>query len=81
MKQWEEESAHRRDYEMHALKCTTRRDLIGQLLAGAFALSALAVAAYAVSQHEPWVAGAIGGVTLASVVAAFLYQQQTKKSN
>lgn len=79
VQQWEEESAHRRDYEMYALRSTARRDLIGQIFAGIFAISALGVSAYAVSEHQPWVAGAIGGVTLASVVGAFLYQQ-TKKS-
>lgn len=80
LKQWEDESAHRRAYEMRALKTAARRELIGQFFAGAFALSALAVSAYAIHEHQPWVAGAIGGVTLASVVGAFLYQRVKSSS-
>lgn len=73
--QWETESAHRRAYEMHALKSATRRDFTGQLFAGAFALSALAVAAFALHAGHPWIGAIIGGGTIGSVVGAFLYQR------
>nr|WP_301301891.1 DUF2335 domain-containing protein [Methylorubrum extorquens] len=74
-RQWEGESEHRRAYEKTALEASIRRDLIGQLSATLFALSALAVAVFALWMGEPWVAGVIGGGTIASVVGAFLYRR------
>lgn len=76
VKQWETESEHRRNYEMIALQAATRRDAAGQNYAGAFALSALAVAALALYLGQPWVGAIISGGTIASVVGAFLYQKK-----
>lgn len=78
IRQWETESDHRRAYEMAALTATTRRDLLGQILAGAFALGALAVAGFALWMQLPWVAAVLGGGTIASVVGAFLYRNNAK---
>ena len=72
-RQWERESEHRRSYEQAALQATIRREARGQISATVFALSALAVSAFALWMHEPWVAGTIGGGTIVSVVGAFLY--------
>ncbi|MDV2987774.1 UNVERIFIED_CONTAM: DUF2335 domain-containing protein [Methylobacteriaceae bacterium AG10] len=74
-RQWEGESEHRRAYEKAALEASIRRDLIGQISATLFALSALAVAVVALWMGEPWVAGVIGGGTIVSVVGAFLYRR------
>ena len=74
-RQWEGESEHRRAYEKAALEASIRRDLIGQISATLFALSALAVALFALWMGEPWVAGVIGGGTIVSVVGAFLYRR------
>lgn len=79
IRQWETESDHRRAYEMTALTATTKRDLLGQILAGAFALGALAVSAFALWTDHQWVALILGGGTIASVVGAFLYRGSTTK--
>ncbi|KFC74532.1 hypothetical protein FG93_01118 [Bosea sp. LC85] len=75
-RQWEVESAHRRDYEMMALKGSIARDQRGQLAAIAFALSALATGIIALFLGYPAVAGVVVGTTIVSVVAAFLYQRR-----
>lgn len=77
-RQWEGETEHRRSYETTALEASIRRDLIGQVSAALFALSALAVAAFALWMSQPWVAGTIGGGTIVSVVGAFLYRRRSK---
>ncbi|MBS7543200.1 DUF2335 domain-containing protein [Ancylobacter oerskovii] len=78
MAQWETESAHRRSYETWALRATIARDLLGQIFAGAFALSALYVATIAFREGYPAVAATIVGGTIISVVGAFLYQRNKK---
>lgn len=77
--QWEAEAAHRRNYETTALKGAFAREQRGQYAAIAFALSALAVAAFALYLGHATAAGVIGGMTIASVVAAFLYQRKPSK--
>lgn len=77
IRQWEQESDHRRNYETNALAAATRRGEIGLRNAIWFALAALAVAVVALFLHEPWVAGTIGGGTIVSVVGAFVYQRRT----
>lgn len=77
--QWEAEAAHRRNYETTALTRAYDRDERGQRAAIAFALSALAVSAFALHQGHPSAAIAIGGLTIASVVGAFLYQRLASK--
>lgn len=78
-RQWEMESDHRRQYESRALRGTIANDRISRLAAAVFALSALGVAAYAISVNQPWVAGVIGGTTIASVVGAFLYGRHSAR--
>ena len=78
-RQWELEAEHRRTYERHALDAATRRDVRGQISALVFAVAALSVSAFALWLGQPWVAGTIGGGTIASVVGAFLYQRVTAK--
>lgn len=77
--QWEQESAHRRAYEQKALDAAVKRDARGQISATIFALSALAVSAFALWMYQPWVAGTIGGGTIVSVVGAFLYRRALDK--
>ena len=79
-RQWEAESDHRRAYEREALAAAIRRDARGQVSALVFALTALSVAAFALWLGEPWVAGTIGGGTIASVVGAFLYQRAAART-
>ena len=80
VRQWELEAEHRRAYERQALEAAIRRDARGQVSALLFALMALSVSAFAVWLGQPWVAGTIGGGTIASVVGAFLYQRATAKT-
>lgn len=74
-RQWESESDHRRAYEHEALEAAIRLEARGQISPLVFALSALSVAAFALWLGQPWVAATVGGGTIASVVAAFLYQR------
>lgn len=78
--QWEAESLHRRSYETWALRATIARDILGQILAGAFALAALYVAHNAIVDGQPLAGVILGGGTIASVVGAFLYQRRGKQS-
>ena len=80
-RQWEMEADHRRTYERQALDAAIRRDVRGQASALVFAVAALSVSAFALWLGQPWVAGTIGGGTIASVVGAFLFQRATAKSN
>lgn len=70
-KQWEDESAHRREYENRSLDGTLRNDRIGMISAVTFALSA-----FALWLNQPWVAGVLGGGTIGTVVTAFLYSRK-----
>ena len=79
-RQWELEADHRRTYERQALEAAIRQDVRGQISALLFALAALSVAAFALWLGQPWVAGTIGGGTIASVVGAFLYQRVAAKA-
>ena len=78
-RRWEAEADHRRAYEREAL-AAIRRDARGQVSALLFALAALSVSAFALWLGEPWVAGTIGGGTIASIVGAFLYQRVAGKA-
>ncbi|WP_428829436.1 DUF2335 domain-containing protein [Aureimonas altamirensis] len=80
-KQWEEESAHRRQYEAKALDGAIKRDVRGQHSAIAFAIGALLLSGWALYLGHPWVSGIVGGSTIASVVAAFLYQRKMDQPN
>jgi len=55
------------------------RDVRGQISALVFAVAALSVSAFALWLGQPWVAGTIGGGTIAPLVGAFLYQRVTAK--
>ena len=79
-RQWEMESDHRRAYEREALDAAVKRDARGQVSALLFTLVALSVSAFALWLKEPWVAGTIGGGTIASVVGAFLFQRATGRT-
>ena len=72
--QWEQEASHRRKYEMMSMRWSMALDGIGHVLAFIFAMSALAVAAWAASINQPWVATVLGGGTIAAVVAALVYR-------
>ena len=75
-KQWEDESAHRRGYENRSLDGMLRNDRIGMISAVTFALSALALSAFALWLNQPWVAGVLGDGTIGTVVTAFLYSRK-----
>lgn len=74
--QWEEESRHRRAYEMEALKGANRRGEIGLRNALVFALAALGAAVAAMYFGMPGVAVTIGGGTIVTGIGAFVYQQK-----
>jgi uncharacterized membrane protein len=71
-KQFETESNHRRELERYLARRDAWDKRIAQCLAGGFAFTALAVAAYAVSVGAYATASIIGGGSIAMVVAAFL---------
>lgn len=79
VRQWEQESEHRRAYEQKALDAAIAKESRGQASAILFALAALSVSAFALWMGEPWVAGTVGGGTIVSVVGAFLYQRAAAK--
>lgn len=77
LRQWENESAHRRAMERGALDSHHRRSVQGLWNAIVFALGALVTANVALALHEPQAAMVLGGGTIASVVAIFIYQRRT----
>ncbi len=70
---WEAESAHRRTFERRSLTIEGFERIGGRILALAFALAALGVAAYLASIGAEWAGGLIGSGTIASVVASMVY--------
>jgi uncharacterized membrane protein len=70
--QFETEAGHRRELERYLARRHAWDKRIAQCLAGGFAFTALAVAAYAVSVGAYATASIIGGGSIAMVVAAFL---------
>lgn len=75
-RQWELETAHRRDYEMTALRGALTRDERGQGAAILFALSALLAGIIALFLGYPAFATGIVTTTIVAVVGAFLYQRK-----
>jgi uncharacterized membrane protein len=71
--EFQTEAAHRRDFEKTALKASIRTDIFSRISALVFAISALIVAGYCAFLGLPTAAIAIGGVTIAAVVSAFIW--------
>lgn len=71
-KQWEEESAHRREMEKRDFKWAVAEGFFGKTLAFIFVLAALALAAYAISTGATWLAAFLAAGTIAAVVGAFI---------
>ena len=72
--QFEKEADHRRELETKQAQFVVRDTLIGQILAGTFAVSGLLVAAFAIYMGAQWAATVIGGGVLVPIVYAFLRQ-------
>jgi uncharacterized membrane protein len=70
-KQFEVEASARREYMRRGQTHNLIVALSGRGAALIFALSALAVSAFALQLGHPWAASIIGGTTIAMVVAAF----------
>ncbi|MFC3705665.1 DUF2335 domain-containing protein [Devosia honganensis] len=70
--QWEQESAHRREMERRDFKCSVAEGFFGKSLAFIFVITALALAAYAISQGATWLAAFLAAGTIAAVVGAFI---------
>ncbi len=70
------EAQHRRDFENSALRESIKVDILGRISALIFALTALGVAGYCAFLGHPAAAIAIGGVTIATVVGAFIWGRQ-----
>jgi uncharacterized membrane protein len=75
--QFEDEAKHRRALEDRQSRFVVRDVHIGQLLAGLFAMSGLAVSAFAIYLDKPWAGTIIGGGTIAPIVYAFLRQTRS----
>jgi uncharacterized membrane protein len=73
----EKQADHRIAYERRALFIEGAERLGSRSLAFIFAVVALGVAGYCATINQPWIAGILGGGTIASVVAALVYT--TKK--
>lgn len=69
---WKDETLHRRSMETREISALEKDMLLRPVFALIFVLSALAFAAYAVSQGAQWVGAVIGGATIVGVVTAFL---------
>jgi uncharacterized membrane protein len=71
--EFQAEAAHRRSFEITALKAGVRSDIFARISAFIFSIFALIVAAYCAFLGFPVAAAAIGGVTIAAVVGAFIW--------
>jgi uncharacterized membrane protein len=76
LRQWENESEHRRRMEHGALEAHHKRSVQGLWNAIVFALGSLITSNVALVLHEPQAAMVLGGGTIASVVAIFIYQRR-----
>ena len=74
--QFEREATHRRELENKQLHFTIRNSLIGQLLAGIYAVCAFGVTGYAIYAHADWLAAILGGGTIVGGIVAFLRQKE-----
>lgn len=74
-KQWEIESKHRRDCENKALRASIRDSHLNRISAMIYIVGAFVLSGFALWLNLPWVGGIISGVTIASVVGAFLKQR------
>lgn len=72
--QFEQEAEHRRELERKQTRFVIHDTHIGQAIAGAFALTSLGIAAYAISEGAQWAATVIGGGVVIPIVYAFLRQ-------
>lgn len=79
VKNWEIESVHRREREKDEQRLHYRDAREGRYCALAFVLFALAVSAFFAYLKQPWLAGILGGGTIASVVWAFVYRQKPRQ--
>lgn len=71
--QWaEEESRHRRTLDDKLVESQVEDSRRGITCGLIVSLAGLALAAFAVWMHEPWVAGIIGGGTLVALARAFI---------
>lgn len=70
--QWERESDHRREMERRDFKWSVAEGFFGKALAFIFVLTALGLAAYAISEGATWLAALLAGGTIVSVVLAFI---------
>jgi Predicted membrane protein len=75
---WEIEGQHRREQENRDQRWFWLNAIIGKIFALVFVLSALAATGYAIHMNQPWLAGVLGGTTLAIVVGAFIEVQKHK---
>ena len=71
-KQFEQESAHRRNMDERTLELQGRDLLFGKVLALLFCISVLITTAYAILQGATWVAAILGGGMLTTIAVAFM---------
>ena len=72
MRQWEAETAHRRQLEQSELRLYGWSELLGKVFAFVFVVGALVAAVYMASVGAEWAAAILGMGTIASVVWAFV---------
>jgi uncharacterized membrane protein len=78
--QWEREADHRRAYESKALRAHVRLDAMGRIMAFAFAMSTLGLAAWFATIGQSWLSALFGGGTIAAVTTALVKDHSRKRS-
>lgn len=68
----EEEGSHRREMDKLLAMSQTKDSRLGIILGFLISLAGLAVAAFAVYMHEPWIGSIVGGGTIVALARAFI---------
>lgn len=79
-RQWEEESAHRRNLERKDLQWSIAEGFFGKALAFLFVVGALGLAAFAIARGANWLAAFLAAGTISAVVAAFVSTNRRRGS-
>ena len=75
MNDFEKNAAHKRETEKWKTRADIFIKLLGQVFAFIFALAGLITTAYCAAIGQSWVAGIVGGTTIASVTGVFLIER------
>jgi hypothetical protein len=75
-----DQGRHRMELERIAVVGENARANLGPKLGFGLCLAALGVSGYCASIDQPWVAGALGGLDIVSLVAVFVYGTERRRT-